>query len=108
MQKAGDASASFYIEASAVCLSSRLVNESHCKLRENLAGNRQLQAGGASPGHLEKENNLDSDIHLYSVSETGTTRKATDPALLQYDELGSPMTVCSNAERLRWGHVNPP
>ncbi|KAG6534511.1 hypothetical protein ZIOFF_008414 [Zingiber officinale] len=67
LQKTGDANAGFDIEVSA-------------------------GSGGASPEHLEKENNLDSDVHLYSVSETETIRKATDPALLQYDELGSPMT----------------
>ncbi|XP_042405448.1 uncharacterized protein LOC121995748 [Zingiber officinale] len=92
LQKAGDASAGLDIESSAGHSSSRLLNESHCELREHLVGNGQLPAGGASPGHQEKENNLDLNIHLYSVSETEKTRKARDASLLQYDELGSART----------------
>ncbi|XP_064957765.1 uncharacterized protein LOC135608597 isoform X4 [Musa acuminata AAA Group] len=58
--------------------------------RENLVGNSQIPAGGAPLCHHEKENELDLDIHLYSVKENEKTRQAGDSSMHQFNKSGSP------------------
>ncbi|CAL9771784.1 unnamed protein product [Musa acuminata subsp. burmannicoides] len=47
-------------------------------------------AGGASLCHHEKENELDLDIHLYSVTQNEKTRQAGDSSMHQFNKSGSP------------------
>ncbi|THU61950.1 hypothetical protein C4D60_Mb01t00010 [Musa balbisiana] len=68
----------------------KLSRDSSPVLRENLVGNSQIPAGGASLCHHEKENELDLDIHLYSVKENEKTRQAGDSSMHQFNKSGSP------------------
>ncbi|URE39147.1 hypothetical protein MUK42_07914 [Musa troglodytarum] len=68
----------------------KLSHDSNAVSRENLVGNSQIPAGGASLCHHEKENELDLDIHLYSVKENEKTRQAGDSSMHQFNKSGSP------------------
>ncbi|RZR99229.1 hypothetical protein BHM03_00028750 [Ensete ventricosum] len=68
----------------------KLSHDSNPVSRENLVGNSQIPAGGASLCHHEKENEIDLDIHLYSVKENEKTRQARDSSLHQFNKLGGP------------------
>ncbi|CAL9059883.1 unnamed protein product [Musa banksii] len=68
----------------------KLSHDSNPVSRENLVGNSQIPAGGAPLCHHEKENELDLDIHLYSVKENEKTRQAGDSSMHQFNKSGSP------------------